>query len=64
MNMNKLQTNKITPQSFKNQAKKIIDYAKENPTEVLLACLTLIMMDANESLDSIEQLEEAENARY
>ena len=63
MNMNKLQTNTINVQTFRNQARKIINYVKENPTEVLLACLTLVMMDANESLNSIEQLEEIENQR-
>ena len=63
MNMNKLQTNTINVQTFRNQTKKIINYVKENPTEVLLACLTLVMMDANESLNSIEQLEEIENQR-
>ena len=63
MNMNKLQTNTINVQTFRNQTRKIINYVKENPTEVLLACLTLVMMDANESLNSIEQLEEIENQR-
>ncbi len=63
MNMNKLQTNTMNVQTFRNQTRKIINYVKENPTEVLLACLTLVMMDANESLNSIEQLEEIENQR-
>ena len=62
LNLNQ-QTKETKQQAFKNQAKKMIEYAKQNPTDVLLGCLTLIMMDANASIDSIEQLEQIENSR-
>ena len=41
----------------KDYGKRAVTYAKENPADVLLGVVTLLLLDIDDSLDDIEELE-------
>ena len=49
-------------QNIKSNASELLNYAKENPAEVLLGLMALMVYDATETLEDIEAHEEIESA--
>jgi len=41
----------------KTYGKRAVTYAKENPADVLLGAVTLLLLDIDDSLDDIEEME-------
>ena len=54
-NKAKAHFNNIATAKAKKLGKQALDYAKENPSDIMVGIITLMVMDMDDSIDAIEE---------
>ena len=54
-NKAKAHFNNIDTAKAKKLGKQALDYAKENPSDIMVGIITLMVMDMDDSIDAIEE---------
>ena len=54
-NKAKAHFNNIDAAKAKKLGKQALDYAKENPSDIMVGIITLMVMDMDDSIDAIEE---------